>query len=383
MAGVLARFWPVVLALWALAVAGAVLLPPPFERVAAVDEAVFLPPGSQALLGQELVEEGWPDDSFARSAVVAIVREGEPLRPGDVDYARSLVDWIEGSESPQAFAEVNTHLRDPDLARTLASEDGHVALVAVGVETDPYAPATREAIGALRDKLAADGAPAGLETYVTGAAGVAVDEDRAIQDSVRRTQVLSVLLVIALLYWVFRAPLAPLVPLVTVGSAYVVSLGIVTALAGLGLDVSYLYETFSIVIVFGAGTDYCLLIMARYGEELRRGRHVGLDDTPSLRRRTLVATMAVLGGVMASSAASTIVGFSAQSVAEFGLFRTMGPALAVTVAITLIAGVTLTPALVRASGRWLFWPHPSGRGPAVEGTPLVLRTARRRGSESA
>lgn len=366
------RFWPVVIALWGAAVAAAVLLPPPFEEVAAFDDAMFLPPDSAAVRAEELIASGWPDDELARSATVALIRPDEPLGPTDEDHARELVAWLESGEAPAVFEEVTTHLRDEALAEALTSDDGHVMLLAVGMATQPYAPATRDAVRGLRTHLDRQAGPEGLDVYVTGTAGVAVDENEAIQASVSRTQLLSVVLVVALLFWVFRAPLAPLIPLATVGAAYLVSLGTVTTLAGAGLDVTYLYGAFAIVIVFGAGTDYCLLIMSRFGEELRLGRRAGIEDG-QLRRATLVATMAVLGGVMASSAASTIVGFSAQSFAQFGLFRTMGPALAVTVAITFAAGLTLTPALVRGFGRSLFWPSATGRGPTGEGTPLVAQ----------
>lgn len=370
LAALVVRFWPVVIGLWVAAVTLAVAVPPPFEDVAAFDEAIFLPQDAAALRGQQLSAEGWPDDDFTRSATVVFVRRDEPLRPDDEDHARRVVEWLQGPDAPEVFGTVTTHLRDADApgvtpppsapvpAEALTSDDGHVLLVGAGVDADPYAPHTRAAVRTLRAHLHAQPGPQGLETYVAGAAGIAVDEDAAIQASVSRTQALSIVLVVALLYWVFRAPLAPLVPLVTVGAAYLVALGVVTTLAGAGLDVTYLYETFSIVIVFGAGTDYCLLIMSRYGEQLRRADGHSRGD----RRRMLVATMAVLAGVVASSAASTIVGFSAQSVAQFGLFRTMGPALAVTVAVTLLAGVTLTPALVQGAGRWLFWPRSDARG---------------------
>jgi putative drug exporter of the RND superfamily len=110
-------------------------------------------------------------------------------------------------------------------------------------------------------------------------------------------------------------------------------------------------ETFMVVIVFGAGTDYCLFVVSRYKEELSGG----LDDGRP-RRAVLVGTMAVIGGVIASSAATVIVGFASQGVAEFGMYRTTGPAMAVAVLVTLAAGLTLTPALLAILGRWAFWP---------------------------
>lgn len=386
-AGYITRYWPVVIAGWLVAVALAVLVPPAFEEVAAFDEAIFLPPDSPALQADALAAEGWPDDHIGRSATLAFVRPSQPLGEEDARYARAVIAWLEGPEAPAAFGAVSTHLRGPGdepgdedgalspaeaiPAEALTSDDGHVWLVTIALESHAYAPQTRDGVRALRAHLAASAGPEGLDTYLTGTAGVAVDEDAAIRTSVARTQVLSIILVVVLLLWVFRAPVAPLVPLLTVGAAYLVSLGVVSTLAAAGWDVSYLFETFSIVIVFGAGTDYCLLIMARYGEELRLGQRAGMGDTARVRRATLTATVAVLAGVVASSAASTIVGFSAQSLAEFGLFRTLGPALAVTVFITLVAGVTLTPALVRVFGRALFWPSATGPGPTGERPPLI------------
>jgi putative drug exporter of the RND superfamily len=161
-----------------------------------------------------------------------------------------------------------------------------------------------------------------------------------------------------------------LVPLVTVGTAYVVALAVVALLAQGPLEVSYLFQTFGVVIIFGAGTDYSLLMMTRYAEDL--GERSLPAVPPEVRGQTLLATLVVLGGALLSAAGSTIVGFSAQSVARFGLFRTMGPALAVSVAVTLLAGLTLTPALMRVFGRVLFWPERWRRPPASQTPPRAV-----------
>lgn len=373
LAATVVRWWPVVLAAWAVAVGAAVVLTPSFSEVAAFDDTAFLPGDSPAARGQELVMEGWPDDSLSRSATVVAVREGGVLQPRDEAYARGVVDWLSSPDGPAAFGEVTTHLRDPDLEGALVSEDGQAMMVVAGLDRAPYSPEAREAVARLRDHLAERQGPEGLAVHVTGAAAVAADENQAIEATIDRTQVLTVVLVVALLVWVFRSALAPLVPLLTVGSAYLVARGVVAAMAQAGLDVSYLFEAFAIVIVFGAGTDYSLLIMSRYGEELGGAEDAGHTVTAGLRGRVVAVTMAVLGGVIASSAASTVVGFSTLSVAEFGLYRTLGPALAVTVALTLLAGLTITPALVRLVGPALFWPNRLTWGVSGTGAPLVDR----------
>jgi putative drug exporter of the RND superfamily len=367
------RWWWAVLLLWAIGLTLAVTAAPRFADVATFDDSAFLPEGSRAALGHDLLEEGWPQDNFTRSAVVALVRPDGPLTGADEAYARDLSAWLESPAAPDPLAEVTTHLDNPQLEPSLTSSDGHAMLLIVGLDEPPFSPNVGEAVKVLRARAHDGTAPEGLGVYVTGSAGFAVDEDDAIDASLARTQVLTVVLVLGLLLWIFRSPVAALVPLLTVGAGYVMALAVVGLLAQAGLQVTYLFQTFAIVIVFGAGTDYSLLTMTRYAEDL--GEENLQQIAPAVRGRTLVATLAVLGGALLSAAGSTIVGFSAQSVARFGLFRTMGPALAVAVTITLAAGLTLTPALMRAFGGRLFWPEGWQRPPASATPPEPVRSS--------
>jgi RND superfamily putative drug exporter len=366
------RRWRLTLVVWLVAAAVSAVVAPDFADVATFDDNAFLPDGSASIRGQELAERGWPDDNFTRSAVVALIREEGELTRRDLEWAGDLAAWLESDEAPDTFGRIVTHLDDPELEDALVSEDRQAMLVIAGLDVTPFSPPGHDAVLALRERIDERPPPAGLDARVTGAGGIAVDESAAIEESVSRTEAITVVLVIVLVLWVLRSPVAALVPLVTVAGAYAVSLAVVGTLARLGMDVSYLYQMFSIVIVFGAGTDYALLVLARYQEEVLGQPSAAVAEG---RTRRLAGTMAVLAGVLASTAASTMVGFSAQVVAQFGLFRTMGPALAIAVFITLLAGLTLTPSIMRLFGRWLFWPgdlvtgkgihtgHASGLGP--------------------
>lgn len=375
LASAVLRGWPLVIGMWAAVLAVTFIFAPNFEDVATFDDAAFLPADSPSVRGQKRIDELWPEAGLTRAVTIALVREAGPLTPDDVGYVDELVDWLDSPEAPEAVAGVTTHLRDEGLEDALTSDDSHAMLVVVELDAPGQSPAAEEAVNRLRAHLGDGSPPEGLGVYVTGDTAIEVDENQAVRDSVGRAQLLTVTLVVGLLAWVFRSAVAPLVPLVTVGTAYVVALGIVSALAQAGLAISYLFEMFAIVIAFGAGTDYSLLMMSRYGEELRLARGVGYALDASVRRRTLTATLVVLTAVVASSAASTMVGFWATSVAESGLFRNLGPALAITVAVTFIAGLTLTPALMRMAGRWLLWPHQAGRRATSEpDTPLINRS---------
>ena len=364
LAALAARHWRATLLVWLALVAISAVAAPDFTQVATYDDNAFLPTGADSIRGAELMREGWPDDNFTASAVLVFLREDGRIGRQDEDYARDLIAWLRSEQAPEGLGRTVTHLDDPDLADALTSRDGQAMLVIAGLDVPPFSPPGHEVVHGLRARIRETAPPEGLDVLVSGAAGIALDENVAIEASVARTELLTVILVVVLVLWVLRSPVAALVPLITVGGAYAVSLAVVGTLARLGMDVSYLFQMFAIVIVFGAGTDYALLILARYQEEL-----VGRADAADTegRSRKLATTMLVLAGVLASTAASTMVGFSAQIVAQFGLFRTMGPALAIAVFITLLAGLTLTPAIMRLFGRWLFWPGDLVTGRGVHG----------------
>lgn len=358
-----ARWWWAVIAFWALLTIGLTLLAPPFEEVATFDEAAFLPADSDTVVGGELLSEGWPDDQFTRVASLALIRDDGPLTERDLDYAREVIDWLRSEDSPRPLGDITTHLDEQQLEGALLSEDEQAMLVLLGMDIPGFTPRANEAIEDVRAHVnEANPPPEGLEAYVTGAIAAAADESRAIDQSLARAQVLSVILVIVILLWVFRSPVAPLVPFTMIGVSYLVSLAVVSLLAQAGMDVSSLYETFSLVIIFGAGTDYGLLKISRYREELALAESRGIERDAELRRRTVIAVVAVLGAVIASSAGTIMVGFTSMSVADFGMYRTMGPAMALAVAITVLAALTLIPALMKLFGRYLLWPHSEAEG---------------------
>ena len=106
-----------------------------------------------------------------------------------------------------------------------------------------------------------------------------------------------------------------------------------------------------IVMIFGAGTDYCLFLVSRYKEEL-----AAATRSPA----TAGGPMTVIGAVIAASAGTVIVGFASQVTAKSGIFKTMGPSIGLAILVTLIASLTLTPALLKLAGRHAFWPSRAG-----------------------
>ena len=226
------------------------------------------------------------------------------------------------------------------------STDGAVELLSVRLSADPIGEPARDAVEALRAHLASiDGE--GLEATVTGTVAITADYLEAVIAGTDRTTLVTVVLVIVILLLIYRAPVAALVPLLTIGAAFAVARAALALLAMAGWQVPSLLDTFSVVLVFGVGTDYAIFVLSRYREELGR----------VARDIAAVVTVGRIGAVITASAATVMVGLSSMAAASFGMFQTIGPALAVTVAITLAAGLTLTPALAMLAGRWLYWPR--------------------------
>jgi RND superfamily putative drug exporter len=321
---------------------------PPLRSVVTSDVTAFLTRDAQSVRASNLLAREWPTDDFGNAAAVVVSRAGG-LTEEDLRFIDDLQSWLASPEAPRVVSGSISARSRPDFADVLRSKDATTQIVIVQFTTPPFEPPTNDAVAAIRRHVSAT-RPEGAEVRVTGNAGVAADQAAAIDTSIKRTTAITLLLVVLILLYVYRSPVTLVVPLVTIGVAFTVATGLIALLARAGMKTSSLVETFMIVIVFGAGTDYCLFIISRFREEVAHSREY---------TRTLVGTVAIVGAVIASSASTVIVGFTAQGVARFGMFRTTGPAMAVAVAVTLVAGVTLTPALMRALGRRLFWPaHP-------------------------
>ena len=196
-------------------------------------------------------------------------------------------------------------------------------------------------------KSTAQSGDPGLTAYVTGPGGIGADESAAFNgiDGVLLYATIGV--VVGLLLLTYRSPTLWLLPLMSSGLALAVAEGVVYLLARHGLTVNAQSAGILLVLVMGAGTDYALLLIARYREELRKH-----ED----RHEAMAVALHRAGPAIIASAATVGISMLCLTAADMNSTRGLGPVCAVGVIVALLAMVTLLPALLTIFGRWIFWP---------------------------
>jgi RND superfamily putative drug exporter len=336
---------------WAVAAVASVLLAPPLSSVTATGTAGFLPAGSASRLAADRLAARFPEEAGSASATIVLFREGG-LTDADHALAATIAERLRADDAPAVLRDILVSVQGAadasELAALYRSPDGAVELLDLRMTGSAYGDPVKDAVDAIRVVIANALPPTDApEVSLTGNAAIARDYLGAITEGTDRTTLVTVALVVVILLLIYRAPVAALVPLITIGAAFGVARGVLGVMAQAGWQIPSLLDTFIVVIVFGVGTDYAIFLLSRHREELAR--------LP--RAEATVVTVGRIGEVITASAATVIVALLSMAVASFGMIQTIGPALAVAVAVTLVAGLTLTPALAVLAGRWLTWPR--------------------------
>jgi RND superfamily putative drug exporter len=235
----------------------------------------------------------------------------------------------------------------------VTSQDGKAMLFTVPFSTTDWIH-LGETVKTLRGDISQGGN--GLDVKVTGPAGYAADFTGSFGNLDTQLLLITMGIVAVLLLLTYRSPFLWLFPLISVLLANQIASGAVYGLAKSGLTVSGFSAFILIVLTFGVGTDYALLLVSRYREELRRH-----DDRHEAMRQALHR----VSPAIIASAATVTVSLLCLVVAELNSTRDLGPVVAIGVVLTLIAMLTLLPALLVIFGRWIFWPFVPRLGSAA------------------
>lgn len=331
-----------VIAAWVIGLSLLVWTAPNMEALVREKGQISVPDGYPSKLASEILDRASKQGDAPNGSQTALVFHSEQkLTDRELVHVKRAVETLEANKNSLHITNITTHFKDKELKDTLVSEDGRTVLVALSVEIGDREPEeVRKALSKAIEHIP-------VTHYWTG--GWIIDEDvvKSSQEGLKRTEWITVVFILTVLLAVFRSVISPFIPLLTVGVSYVTSSSIVAFLVKyLNFPLSTFTQIFLVVVLFGIGTDYCILLLSRFKEELQKAENV---------QEAVVATYRTGGKTVFFSALAVLIGFAAIGFSTFKLYQS-ATAVAVGVAVLLLALVTLVPTFMALLGRKLFWP---------------------------
>ena len=330
-----------VIVTWIVAAVVIVIFSP--KLTSTTDNSEFLPGHYESIKALTLQNKAFPTQTSTGAILVFDRKDGAKLSAADSADVATISKALEG-KLDKAFT---------GMAVQPVSDNQLVQIASVGLDKSASGYDT-QSMDAVKD-LRADAKPllknTDLRLGVTGNAAQSLDSQDASEKTLALVGVSTVLLIVVLLALIFRSVIICLLPIIIVGIVSTVATGLIgTANKIFDLKADSSIQAILIVVLFGIGTDYILFLLFRYRERLRMG------EEPKV---AVVNAMERAGEAIASAGGAVIVSFMALILSSLSIFRSIGPALAIAVAVTLIAALTLVPAVVSLLGRALFWPSKS------------------------
>jgi RND superfamily putative drug exporter len=328
----------IVLSLWVVVFAVAGPLAGKLTGVEKNDNSAWLPGSAEATKVLDRQHTFQPQDTAPAIAV----------------YERK--SGLTGTDMEKAAADARTFAGYPNISGKVlgpirSTRDGATPQAMETVVPIAFGTGGWQAIGNTVEQMRGvvqAGNPDGLTVHITGPGGVDADQSKAFKgvDGTLLYSTLAVVVVILLL--TYRSPVLWLLPVISAGGALTASQAVIYLLAKhAGLTVNSQSAAILTVLVFGAGTDYALLLVARYREELRRHRD---------RHEAMALALHRAGPAIIASAATVAIGMLCMMVAEMNPTKGLGPVNAIGIGVGLLSMLTLLPALLVIFGRWIFWP---------------------------
>jgi RND superfamily putative drug exporter len=313
------------------------------KLAATSDQSEFLPSHYESIKAAKLQQDAFPQQTTPGAILVFDRKDGGKLTDADQADVQKIVSSL-GSDLPKVFK---------GAAAQPASQNKLVQIGVIGMAEgkNAYDKPSMDAVKDLRKDAKPLVADTDLRLGFTGPAPQALDSQEASANAEAIVGIATFALILLLLSLIFRSVIIAVLPLIVIGLVSQVAVGLVgfaNELFDLKTDSSI--QVILIVVLFGIGTDYILFFLFRYRERLRDG-----EDSKAAVEHAVERA----GEAIASAGGAVIVSFMALVLSSLGIFKSIGPALAIAVFVTVLAALTLFPAIVSLLGTRVFWPSKS------------------------
>ena len=326
--------WPIFIGLLALTIV-LFITAPNLAKQAEDAGSLQLPDTADSQKAADILEE-----AGASEETISLVYPLEkPVDDATKKEIQSVIDQLEKLGKP--VTTILNPFESAEMEEQLVSEDKKTVLVPITVD------GSFDEIIALADKIEKVVLPKDQTVYLTGEAIINNDVNQSAQDGLKKTEIITVVLIFGLLLIVFRSVVTPIIPLIAVGITYLLSQSLVAFFIDwFGFPVSNYTQIFLVAILFGLGTDYCILLLSRYKEELLEGHEV---------EEAIINTYKTAGRTLFISGLAVFIGFAAIGFADFPIFKS-AVAVAVGIAVLLVVLFTVVPLFMMLLKDKLFWP---------------------------
>ncbi|MEI7674153.1 MAG: MMPL family transporter [bacterium] len=328
------RFRYLVILFWLIIIPVTYFAFPSLSSVTSSNNTTFLPATSASEQAQKMAAP-FLGVGTATSAKLVVYRESGPLTASDFSAVLKLERQIK--TIPSVVSIVNQS----------QSNDNKVRTISIGFTNAAYGPQGSIIVKDIRSMFNSYTSGTGLSIHLGGDLATLTDSDSVDNANKNNTQLLTVIFIIILLFIVYRSLVAPFINLIPALISLIVAGSVIAESTKLGLEVSSVTQLLLIVLILGAGTDYGLFLIFRFKEELVGG----LD-----KKEAVIEALAKVGKSITFSGLTVIAALMCLLIAKFGFYRGLGPSLSIGVAITLLAALTLLPAILSILGEYTFWP---------------------------
>lgn len=329
-----------VIGVWVVLAAALNITAPQIEQTASEKSAPVVPSDLPATHESVRMFEDFKTPTPTAAGAIVLASESGFGEPED-SYYRQLVQRLSTDTDHVSF--LLDMYGNPVTRDLTVSPDGKAVILTLGERGDVGTAQAHASTTAIRDHISAIPRPPGLQVHLSGPGPTVVDEFAAMETSMVVITAVSVLLIVMLLIGFYRSLWAAAVPLMTIGIALGASRAVVSALGWNEiLPVSTLTISLMTALVLAAGTDYAIFQIEAFHEARRRGN--GIVESVLAGGRSV-------GEVLTASALTVAASASALVFAKIGMFTTSGPAIAVSLIVTLAVSLTFTPAVITVLGR--------------------------------
>ncbi|QDP39625.1 MMPL family transporter [Radiobacillus deserti] len=335
------RFRWIILVAWIVAAASLLFFSPNLQELVRDKGQIGVPDGYSSSEAAQMIERMSEDNNEDTVSAVMVFHENKALTETQKEEVGNAIETLKEQSDELGLSDILSFQDDERIEEQVVSEDNTTILVPfeVSVKDREIEEAREDIYKAVEDIK--------VDHLLTGEAFISQDVVLNSEEGLKKTEYITVGFILVILFVVFRSLVAPFIPLITVGISYLAAQGIVSILADtVDFPLSTFTQIFMVAVMFGIGTDYCILLISRFKEELAHHESIG---------EAVIATYKAAGKTVFFSGLAVLIGFSTIGLSTFSLYQS-AVAVAVGVAVVLIALATLVPFFLVVLGKKLFWP---------------------------